>query len=172
MALLEEGSSLKRGRQQPKTYESSSGGVIDMVKKLGDKFKAERYELEKAEAKKQHASDMIVQDLTDSIERATTARDEKMSTKAQREKDKSSAEGDLADTTITLGEDTKFLSDLSAECEAKSVEFEKNQVLRAGELEAVGKAIEIMSSDKVSGFVQEGVVQEGVSLAQLRADTR
>merc|ERR1719171_2414235 len=82
MSLLEEGSVLKRAKQQPKTYESSSGGVIDMVKKLGDKFKAERYELEKEEAKKQHASDMIVQDLTDSIERATTARDEKMSTKA------------------------------------------------------------------------------------------
>merc|ERR1719428_1326009 len=174
MSLLEEASETKRARQQPKTYESSSGGVIDMVKKLGDKFKAERYELEKAEAKKQHASDMIVQDLTDSIERATTARDEKMSTKAQREKDKSSAEGDLADTIITLDENTKFLSDLSAECETKSVEFEKNQVLRAGELEAVGKAIEIMSSDAVSGGTQHlpGLVQQGVSLAQLRVDQR
>merc|ERR1719310_1227535 len=174
MSLLEEGSVLKRARQQPKTYESSSGGVIDMVKKLGDKFKAERYELEKEEAKKQHASDMIVQDLTDSIERATTSSDEKMSTKAQREKDKSQAEGDLADTTITLAEDEKFLSDLSTECETKSVEFEKNQVLRAGELEAVGKAIEIMSSDAVSGGTQHlpGLVQQGVSLAQLRADQR
>merc|ERR1719265_1983576 len=96
-AMLEEqimsDSGVKLG-QTPKTYESSSGGVIDMVKKLGDKFKAERYEIEKEEAKKQHASDMIVQDLTDSIERATTGRDEKMSTKAQREKDKASAEGD------------------------------------------------------------------------------
>merc|ERR1719355_215680 len=112
MSYLQESSVLARGKQTPKTYESSSGGIIDMVKKLGDKFKAERYELEKAEAKKQHASDMIVQDLTDSIERATTARDEKMSTKAQREKDKAQAEGDLADTIITLDEDTKFLSDL------------------------------------------------------------
>merc|ERR1719235_2796107 len=170
MSLLEEASETKRARQQPKTYESSSGGVIDMVKKLGQKFKAERYEIEKAEAKKQHASDMIVQDLTDSIERATTMSDEKMSQKAQREKDKAQAEGDLADTIITVDEDTKFLTDLSSECESKSVEFEKNQVLRAGELEAVGKAIEIMSSDKVSGAASASLVQQGTSFAQLRAE--
>merc|ERR1719327_1616982 len=100
--------------------------------------------------------------------------DEKMSQKAQKEKDKAQAEGDLADTIITVDEDTKFLTDLSSECESKSVEFEKNQVLRAGELEAVGKAIEIMSSDAVSGGTQHlpGLVQQGVSLAQLRADQR
>merc|ERR1719238_2321722 len=111
-AKLEESIKSEQPQGNVKTYESSSGGIIDMVEKLGDKFKAEKYELEKAEAKKQHASDMIVQDLTDSIERATTARDEKMSTKAQREKDKAQAEGDLSDTIITLDEDTKFLSDL------------------------------------------------------------
>merc|ERR1719327_906444 len=100
--------------------------------------------------------------------------DEKMSQKAQKEKDKAQAEGDLADTIITVDEDTKFLTDLSSECESKSVEFEKNQVLRAGELEAVGKAIEIMSSDAVSGGTQHlpGLVQQGVSLAQFRAEQK
>merc|ERR1740138_1281882 len=137
-------------KQQPKTYESSSGGVIDMVKKLGKKFKMERYEIEKEEAKKQAAHDMIAQDLTDSIEKATAQSDNKMATKAKREKDGSEAEGSLADTTATLAADEKFLTDLLSECEARSKEFETNQVLRAGELTAIGKAIEIMSSDKVS----------------------
>jgi len=164
-SLLELGS-----MQQPKTYESSSGGVIDMVKKLGKKFKAERYEIEKEEAKKQAAHDMVVQDLTDSIEKATTESDNKMGTKAQREKDGAEAEGALGDTTATLAEDEKFLTDLLKECEMRSKEFETNQVLRAGELTAVGKAIEIMSSDKVSGGTQHlpSLVQDGVSLAQLR----
>merc|ERR1719327_1612826 len=100
--------------------------------------------------------------------------DEKMSQKAQKEKDKAQAEGDLADTIITVDEDTKFLTDLSSECETKSVEFETNQVLRAGELTAINKAIEIMSSDKVSGGTQHlpSLVQDGVSLAQLRVDQR
>jgi hypothetical protein len=161
-SLLELGS-----KQQPKTYESSSGGVIDMIKKLGKKFKMERYEIEKEEAKTQAAHDMVVQDLTDSIEKATTMSDSKMATKAQREKDGAEAEGALGDTTATLAEDEKFLTDLLSECEMRSKEFETNQVLRAGELTAIGKAIEIMSSDKI-GLTQTSSVQDGVSLAQLR----
>merc|ERR1719316_1918128 len=115
----------------------------------------ERYEIEKEEAKKQAAHDMVVQDLTDSIEKASTQSDSKMATKAQREKDGSEAEGALADTTATVAEDEKFLTDLLSECESRSKEFETNQVLRAGELTAIDKAIEIMSSDKVSGLIQK-----------------
>merc|ERR1719281_1812544 len=117
--MLEE-SILAEGGQQPKTYESSSGGIIDMVKDLGSKFKAERYELEKKEAEKQHASDMIVQELTDSIERGTKESNEKSSQKSQREKDKAEAEGDLADTTTTLADDEKYLADLLTECDQKA----------------------------------------------------
>jgi hypothetical protein len=112
-AMLEEG--LTSG-QTPKTYESSSGGVVDMVKDLGKKFKEEKYELEKAEAKKQHASDMIVGELTSSIDSTQKQLDEKTSFKSQREKDKAEAEGSLADTQATLAGDEKFLADLTAEC--------------------------------------------------------
>merc|ERR1719421_1808061 len=159
--------------QQPKTYESSSGGIIDMVKQLGDKFKAERYELEKAEAEKQHQSDMIVQDLTDNIETGNKQLDEKSSTKAQREKDKAEAEGGLADTTTAVAEDTQFLADLTTECAQKAADFEKKQVLRAGEVEAIMKAIEIMSSDAVAGGTQHlpslAQYDSWLSLSQLRA---
>jgi len=161
--------------QQPKSFEGSSGGVIDMVEKLGDKFKAERTQLETEEAKKQHSSDMIVQDLTDSIERATMQSDEKISTKKQRENDEAEAKGAHADAENTLAEDTKFSQDLATECNTKSVEFEKSQGLRAGEIVAVNKAIEIMSGSAVGGGSQHlpSLVQEdATALAQLRADQR
>merc|ERR1719169_127843 len=56
----------------------------------------------------------------------------------------------------------------------KAVEYEKEQVLRGGEIEAINKAIEIMSSDKVSGGSQHlpGLVQTGDALAQLRSSSR
>merc|ERR1719281_281734 len=92
-----------------KTYESSSGGIIDMVKELGTKFKAEKYDLEKEEATKKHASDMIVQDLTSSIDRSTKEQSSKMATKAKREKDGAEAKGDLADTTASVASDTTYL---------------------------------------------------------------
>merc|ERR1719420_172227 len=164
--LLEEGSV-----QTPKTYESSSGGIIDMVKDLGAKFKEEKYAIETEFAKKEHASMMVVQDLTDNLERANKEFSMKSSTKSQREKDKAEAEGDLADTTASLGEDNTYLADLTKECATRAEEFENNQVIRAGEIEALMKAIEIMSGAAVGGGTAHlpSLVQEANSFAQLRS---
>merc|ERR1719240_591225 len=122
-----------------------------------------------------HAYDMIMQDLTDQIESANKARGKKASFKAQRETEKANAEGEKADTAATLASDKQFLSDLTSECEQKSLDFEQRQETRQGEIEAINKAIEIMSSDKVSGAGSKhlpGLVQTSSSLAQLRSSSR
>jgi len=133
------------------TYESSSGGIIDMVKELGKKFKEEKYVIETEEAKKKHASDMICQDLQGSLDRSTKEQTEKMKTKATREKDGAEAESDLADTTASLDTDTKYLADLTKDCSQKAADYETKQAVRAGEIEALMKAIEIMSGAAVGG---------------------
>merc|ERR1719478_724514 len=99
---------------QANAFESSTGGVEEMVKGLGDKF-----ELEKEEMEKEPAYQMMVSDLADQIENAKTSRDEKTSTKAAREQAAGEARGDLVDTDNTMKEDEKFLSDLNVECEQK-----------------------------------------------------
>merc|ERR1719313_616081 len=118
---------------------------------LASKFKEEKYALETEEAKKRHASDMVVQDLTDNIERSTKESDAKTSYKAKREKDNAEAKGDLADTTASLGSDTSYLADLTKECAEKAADYENKQVVRAGEVEALMKAIEIMGGAAVAG---------------------
>ena len=45
----------------------------------------------------------------------------------------------------------RYLEDLNAQCTQKSNDFEARQQLRAEELEAIQKAIEIISSPDVSG---------------------
>jgi len=164
--LLEESSV-----QTPKTYESSSGGIIDMVKDLGAKFKEEKYGIEKEFAKKEHASMMVVQDLTDNLERANKEFSMKSTTKSQREKDKAEAEGDLADTTASEAEDTTYLADLTKECATRAEEFETNQDVRAGEIQALMKAIEIMGGAAVGGGTKylPSLVQDSNSFAQLRS---
>merc|ERR1719395_338154 len=70
-----------------------------------------------------------------------------------------------------MAEDEKFLSDLIAECEAKAMEVEQNQKTRQEELDAIAKAIEIMSSDEVSGSGDKhlpGLIQTS-SYVQLRS---
>merc|ERR1719161_3491171 len=122
-------------------FESSSGGVVDMVTELGEKFNDERDALEKSEGESRHAYDMLAQELTDQIEAATRERKAKTSTKNKRLSDKAEAEGDSADTAAMKAEDEKYLADLTATCEQKAADFAKRQELRQGELDAINKAI-------------------------------
>jgi len=157
------------------TYESSSGGIVEMIEQLGSKFEDERMELEKREANAKNAFMMMSKDLSGSIAEAEMMIGSKKSTKATRLEDAAEAKGDLADTQAALAEDEKFLADLNSECEQKSFDYEQRQIVRKGEIEAIGKAIEIMSSPEVASgaahtmLTQTWVPPAGVSLAQLRS---
>jgi len=136
---------------QANAYEFQSGGVVEMLENLKDKFTEEKSTLEQDEMKGKHAFDMMMMELKDSIAQAENQRAKKAKTKAQREEDAASAKGDLADTTASHDEDVKYLEDLNAQCTQKSNDFEARQQLRAEELEAIQKAIEIISSPDVAG---------------------
>jgi len=155
-------------------YEFQSQGVIDMLEKLLDKFVAERTQLEKEEMNSKHAYDMLMQDLKAQIAQATQDRTEKAETKAKKLQAKADAEGDLEDTTTTRDADEKYLADLVATCEQKATDFESRQQLRAEELVAIEKAIEIISSGAVAGNAEKHLptlAQQGTSLVRLQADT-
>merc|ERR1711879_315148 len=91
---------------------------------------------------------------------------------------KATSEGDLSDTTSTKEADEKYLKDLTATCEMKATDFESRQQLRAEEIEAIEKAVEILSSDAVSGnadkhlpnMLQTRSTFTRAALTQLRAD--
>merc|ERR1719298_345559 len=107
---------------------------------------------------------------------ATMEKGMKTTTKAKTLEAEAEAKGDLADTSASLAEDEKFLADLDAECKQKSFDFEQRQIVREGEIEAIGKAIDIMSGDAVAGanahtmFVQ--IPKKGSSFAQLRSRSK
>merc|ERR1711865_1175691 len=153
-------------------YEFQSSGVVEMLEKLLDKFVDEKTTLEKEEMNSKHAYDMLMQDLNAQIAQGTKDRDEKAETKAKKLQAKADATGDLKDTTTTRDADTKYLADLTATCEQKASDFESRQQLRADEIVAIEKAIEIISSGAVAGNADKhlpSLVQTS-SFAQLRSD--
>merc|ERR1719331_3581203 len=155
-------------------YEFQSHGVIEMLEKLLDTFIDERTTLEKEEMNSKHAYDMLMQDLKAQIAQATADRGSKAESKAGKLQAKADASGDLTDTTTTKEADQKYLSDLTAECEQKASDFESRQQLRADEIVAVEKAIEIISSGAVAGNADKhlpSMLQTGSALAQLRSST-
>merc|ERR1712070_1235718 len=142
--------------------------------KLLDKFIDERTTLEKEEMNSKHAYDMLMQDLKAQIAQATQDRDAKAESKAKTLQAKADAEGDLKDTTTTRNEDQKYLDELTATCEQKASDFESRQQLRAEEIEAVEKAIEIISSGAVAGNADKHLPSlmqtQAAAFPQLRAD--
>merc|ERR1719253_2474778 len=146
-----------------------------MLEKLLRKFTDERTKLEKEETSSLQNFEMLMSDLDSQIANAQAGLEKERTDKAKALKAKAGAEGDLQDTTATRDEDQKFLDDTSAECAQKASDFEARQQLRQEEIEAIEKAIEIISSGAVSGAADKhlpGLIQQkAASLAQFRADT-
>jgi len=63
----------------------------------------------------------------------------------------SATKGDLDVTSKGKAADEQKLSDLNTECDAKSKEYDRNQVTRAEEIKAMETAVSILGSDAVSG---------------------
>merc|ERR1719409_1120850 len=93
----------------------------------------------------------LAQQLTDDIKADGDAVDKKTAMKAKRTGNAADARGDKAVAATSKAKDEETLSDTLAECRTTSEDFENNQVTRAGEIKAIEKAIEILSSGAVQG---------------------
>merc|ERR1719217_1516942 len=161
------------------SYEFQSGGVVEMLEKLEDKFRGELHDLEKAEILAGQEFTLQIQELVNQIEMATDESEMKTKKKAERAQDEAEAKGDLATTQSDVATDSKYLKDLVTECDSKTKAYENRQMLRKEELVAVNKAIEIMSSDDVTGsgekylpqFVQMKSKTKPHSMSLLRASS-
>jgi hypothetical protein len=156
-------------------YESQSSGIIDMLTKLAGKFEDERSALEEEETNAKHSFEMLAADLTRTLDAAKASREEKSVAKGKALQGAANAKGALQDTTTTRDDDSKYAADLTATCEQKSSDFANRQILRAEEIEAVNKAIEILGSGAVAGASEKHLPQllqqKASAFAQLRSDT-
>jgi len=177
LSIREAGNS---GAPEANAYESQSGGVISMLEKLKHKFEDQRFVLEKEEMNAKASYEVLLQQLTDDIKADNDAVSAKTVAKAGRLEDGAQAKGDLASTKNGKAVDEKTLSDTTAQCSARSEEFENNQVVRSDELKAIQKAIEIISSDKVQGAGEarlpgslvQTATKKGSALAALRSSAQ
>jgi len=155
-------------------YEFQSGGIVDLLKKLQDEFRGKLGEVQKEEMNAKHASDMIVQDLTDSISNANKDISEKKAQKGEAEETAANNKKQLAATKDVKAQSEKTLEDVTTECSEKKLSFEEKQQLRTEEIEAIAKATEILSSPDVAGQHEKHLQllqtsQGSSALAQLRS---
>jgi hypothetical protein len=162
------------GAPEADAYEFQSGGVIALLEKLKLKFEDQRFALEKEEMNAKANYEVLMQQLTDDIKHNNASIKKKTAMKAKRLEDAAKAKADKEVTEASKAQDEKVLADTNANCQQTSDEYEKNQVVRAGEVEALNQAIKIISSESVSGagdtYLPASLLQtQATSLAQLRA---
>merc|ERR1719329_639986 len=163
-AFLQAPEGLAVSAPEANAYEAQSGGIEAMIKDLRKRFTEERTALEKEEINARANYETIMQTMRDQIRLADQEMSQKTKRKAQRTADKAQAEGDLAETTRVRDEDDKYRAETKAMCEIKTEDFHCRQELRAGELEALDKAIEI-----ISGLQEPARGAGGSAFVQLRA---
>merc|ERR1719482_1566162 len=156
-ALLQEKTSREPGAPAVAAYKSSSGTIIDMLDGLGEKFKAELDAVETEEANKAHAYDMEMLHIKNTVDHMNADLEEKSATKAKITADVGEAEGKLAEEKVGLAEDEKMLAEVTSTSEVKTQAFESNQTVRKAEIEAISKAIEIISNPAVAESYAEHI---------------
>merc|ERR1719326_697362 len=150
-------------------YEFQSGGIIALLQKFLKKFRGELEEVEREESNQAQNYKMEMVHTSNTIDYMNKEIEEKSTLKAKRAAESASAKSDLAATKKDLAEDQKTLADMKATFAAKSDQFKANQVVRKQELEAISKAIEIISDPSVSASYGEHInlAQTKTSLLQL-----
>jgi len=138
------------GAPKAAAYKSQSGGILAMLKSLGEKFKKELDECELEESNKAHAYELEMQHLTDTVNAVKIDLSEKLEGKGTRTAEGAKANGDLVKTQAELAENKKMLVEVTSTLETKHAMFKENQKTRQGELDAISKAIDIISSPDVA----------------------
>merc|ERR1719515_160675 len=151
-AFLEEKSSSEQtpGAPAVAAYKNHSDFIIKMLKELLDKFEEELDALETEEANKKHAFELEMLHLKNSIENMKGYLEEWTVTKAECTTKSGEYKGKLEAAKTDLADAEKTLADMLAMFKVKKEQFEANQAVRKAEIEALKKAIEIISSPEVA----------------------
>jgi chromosome segregation ATPase len=175
MAFVEEDdlSLAQQPQASSKNYESKSGGIVATIEDMQDKAEEQLQGLRKEEMQSKFDFQMLAQSLTDSVANLKKTVDEATTSKSSAEESKAKAEEDLSKTKASKAADQEYKAKMTQDCQNKAVEWEDRQKSAAGEMEAIAKAKEILSSG-VKAFIQTAVSTKRVSakVAMKMSDAR
>jgi len=126
--------------------EFHSGGIVETLEKLQKDFKGRKTQLDQIEGQNE-------KDFTATMKSKSSEKKTAQDGKTTAESDKSNADANIAgasdDTVLeeaTLKDDELYMKDLTERCELKAREWDQRSTMRAGEVTALGKAIDIIKN--------------------------
>merc|ERR1719146_499747 len=152
----------RKGREE--TYSFKGGDVIEMLKTLKLQFEDQLKDLNTAEQKATSAHKLADAAKEDEIAAAGRAKDTKTEVKGAKGSDLATAESTLSEATSARDADATVLKETKELCHERKEEYERRSKTRADEIEAMGKAIEILS--KVTGVRTQEIADLKVKIKE------
>merc|ERR1719163_1200801 len=146
-------------------YKFRSQGIIDILEKLLKDYRAHKAELDAEWEKARTSLEEMIASLEGQIEedqRFIKEGEEHIQSLIEQIAD---ARESLVEAESLLKDDQAYLKDLTAQCEDRAKDYDQRSAMRAGELEALTKALEILT-----GTVQ-GLDEDVNKRALLQANT-
>merc|ERR1719482_1661704 len=129
------------------SYAPQSGEIFGILKQMKESFESNL----SASQKEELANQKAYEDLKAAKEEEIAAGQAQLETKTQElattDEKLANAKQDIEDTRASLSADEKFLMNLKGTCQMTDQEWEERQKTRQLEIEAVSKALAILSSD-------------------------
>merc|ERR1719388_454457 len=128
-------------------YNAQSGEIVGVIKNMKDMFEANLESTRQNEEKKQKEYDEMMEIKTaeyDEMEELFEAKKKEIGDNAAQI---STISSEVETMEAELAADQEFLAALTERCSSKKAEFEKRNMLRAGEEAAIAEAISILNSD-------------------------
>eukprot|EP00933_Yihiella_yeosuensis_P060380 TRINITY_DN629_c1_g1_i2.p1 TRINITY_DN629_c1_g1~~TRINITY_DN629_c1_g1_i2.p1 ORF type:complete len:677 (-),score=289.15 TRINITY_DN629_c1_g1_i2:124-2154(-) len=124
------------------------GEPATTFKIMADDFKKERKNINDAEGEEVKDNEELIQAKKEEMRAGEKRREAKRSVKARKKEELFKAEVEIKQKEKAIVADTEFLAMLEKKCGTSDKEWEERTKTRAEEIEAVGKAIEILDGDE------------------------
>jgi len=135
--------------EDPKVYSFKSQNVIELLKKLKEKFETDKLDATKAETNSLNAYNLAKAARDQEDEAATKAKEEKETIQSTAEEDLATFEEELASTKEDVAANEELHGSTSDTCSTRAEEWATRQETRANEIKAMDVAIKILA--KVGG---------------------
>merc|ERR1719254_239581 len=129
------------------SYAPQSGEIFGILKQMLETFEKDLAESQKEEMANQKAYEDVKKAKEDEIAAGQAQIDKKTEQLADTDEKNAKAKEDIEDTKKSLSADEEFLMMLKEKCSMTDAEWEERQKTRQLEMEAVSKALAVLSSD-------------------------
>merc|ERR1719171_2381933 len=132
---------------QVESYAPASGQILGILKQMKETFQSNLSQTQKDELSDSENYESTKAAKEDEIKAGQDQIEAKTQELADTDEKLAQAKQDLEDTEAQKAADEEFLANLKEQCAAMDAEMEERTKTRTLELEAVSKAMEILSSD-------------------------